>query len=77
MAQIDSSSTIATLEKMRTRVEEEEALAESYGDMIKPNRNLDDEIDQALAGESPGSDALSELKKQMGLDGKDTSTNQP
>ncbi|WP_148863608.1 PspA/IM30 family protein [Marinobacter fonticola] len=75
MAQIDSSSTIATLEKMRSRVEEEEALAESYGDMIKPNRNLNDEIDQALAGGSPGGDALSDLKKQMSLHGKDEPSN--
>lgn len=77
MAQIDSSSTIATLEKMRNRVEEEEALAESYGDMIKPGRSLDDEIDQALAADAAGSDALRELKKQMELDGKNAPTKQP
>lgn len=64
MAQVDSSSTIATLEKMRTKVEEEEALAESYGDMIHTNRSLDDDIEQAL-GSSGGSDALAELKAQM------------
>ncbi|MFC4257578.1 PspA/IM30 family protein [Marinobacter lacisalsi] len=64
MAQVDSSSTIATLEKMRTKVEEEEALAESYGDMIQSSRSLDDDIDQAL-GKSGGSDALAELKAQM------------
>ncbi|WP_203141580.1 PspA/IM30 family protein [Marinobacter mangrovi] len=68
MAQIDSSSTIATLEKMRSRVEEEEALAESYGDMAKPTRSLDDEIDQAL-GSSGGSASLDALKQEMGLNG--------
>ena len=65
MAQVDSSSTIATLEKMRSKVEEEEALAESYGDMINTNRSLDDEIDQALGGSAAGSDALAKLKAQM------------
>lgn len=70
MAQIDSSSTIATLEKMRGRVEEEEALAESYGDMARPTQSADDEIDQALGGSSSGSDALAELKKKMGNKGK-------
>lgn len=63
MAQVDSSSTIATLERMRSRVEEEEALAESYGDMAAPNRSLDSEIDAALGSSS--SDALAALKTEM------------
>ncbi|MGF2687402.1 PspA/IM30 family protein [Marinobacter sp. DUT-3] len=64
MAQVDSSSTISTLEKMRSKVEEEEALAESYGDMIQSSRSLDDDINQAL-NKSGGSNALAELKAQM------------
>lgn len=71
MAQVDSSSTIATLEKMRSKVEEEEALAEAYGDMIKPANTVDDEIDRALGGSASGGDALADLKKQMGLKEKD------
>lgn len=67
MAQIDSSSTIATLEKMRSRVEEQEALAESYGDMAAPSRNLDSEIDAALRDDT-GGQALADLKAQMGID---------
>lgn len=63
MAQIDSSSTISTLERMRDKVEEQEALAESYGDMAVPTRNLDSEIDAALGGSS--SDALAKLKADM------------
>lgn len=63
MAQIDSSSTIATLERMRNKVEEEEALAESYGDMAVPTRGLDSEIDAAL--NTSGSDALAMLKAEM------------
>lgn len=64
MAQVDSSSTIATLEKMRTRVEEEEALAQSYGEIVQPHNTLDDEINQAL-GSTGDSDALAALKKEM------------
>lgn len=66
MAQIDSSSTIATLEKMRAKVEEQEALAESYGDMAAPSRNLDTDIDAALK-DFGGSKALENLKAQMGI----------
>lgn len=63
MAQIDSSSTIATLERMRSKVDEEEALAESYGDMAVPTRDLDSEIDAALGTSS--SDSLAALKADM------------
>lgn len=63
MAQIDSSSTVATLERMRDKVEEQEALAESYGDMAVPTRDLDSEIDAAL--KPSGGDALAALKAEM------------
>ncbi|HCW91539.1 MAG TPA: phage shock protein A [Marinobacter sp.] len=71
MAQVDSSSTIATLEKMRSRVEDEEALAESYGDMVQSSRSLDDDINQAL-GKSGDSDALADLKAQMAAQSSET-----
>jgi phage shock protein A len=67
MAQIDSSGTIATLEKMKDRVIEKEALAEAYGDVADANKSLDDEIDDALEGSAPAeaSDALAALKAKM------------
>lgn len=64
-ADVDSSSTIATLERMRERVESDEALAESYGQMAAERDNpVDSEIDAALAGDS-GSDDLAKLKAEM------------
>lgn len=69
LAQIDSTSTISMLEKMKDKVAQEEALAESYGDIAHENRSLDQEIDEALEGSSSsGSDALAELKKKMGME---------
>jgi len=67
MAQIDSSSTVSMLERMKDKVAEEEALAESYGDIANESRSLDDEIDRALVDDSPASDDLAALKAKMGL----------
>ncbi len=67
MAQIDSGGTIAILEKMKEKVDENEALAEAYGDVADSNRSIDEEIDDVLKAESPtqGSDALAALKAKM------------
>jgi len=65
LANIDSSSTINMLEKMKEKVEKEEALAEAYGDMADGNKNLDEEINSVLSN-STGSDALAALKAKLG-----------
>jgi len=65
MAGIDSSSTVAMLERMKEKVESQEALAESYGDIAYENRSIDEEIDSVLADSSGGSDALAALKAKM------------
>ena len=76
MANIDSSSTVGMLERMKEKVAQEEALAESYGDIANESRSLDEEIDKALEGSETrkASDDLAALKKKMGLSsGEDTS----
>lgn len=71
LAQTDSSGTIAMLEKMKDRVAEEEALAESYGEIAAEATSVDDEINKALADNSDAtisaSDSLAELKEKMGI----------
>jgi phage shock protein A len=68
MAQIDSNSTISMLERMKEKVEDEEALAQAYGDLAKNNKSVDDEINKAI-----GSDAekvnqdLDEIKRKLGI----------
>ena len=64
MAQIDSSSTVSMLERMKDKVEENEALTEAYGEIAGEAKSLDDEIDNAL-GSQEGSDALAALKAKM------------
>jgi phage shock protein A len=69
LAQIDSSSTIAMLERMKNKVEEDEALAQAYGEVANVDASVDAEIDRALAGSQTMSthDQLAELKAKMGL----------
>lgn len=69
LANIDSSSTIGMLEKMKEKVNEQEALAESYGEMADSNVTLDEEIDKVLGpgAETSNSAALLDLKAKLGL----------
>jgi phage shock protein A len=69
LARVDASGTIAMLEKMKAKVEEDESLAVAYGDVVNADRSVDDEIASALeSGKSTEASAqLLELKKKMGL----------
>lgn len=69
IARVDSSGTIAMLEKMRARVEEDESLATAYGEMAGAEKTVDEEINAALAGRSAPttSQSLLELKQKMGI----------
>jgi phage shock protein A len=68
LSQVDSTGTIAMLEKMKDRVNEEEALAEAYGDIADQSKSVDEEIDAALDSvDASSSDALADLKKKMGM----------
>ncbi len=69
LSSIDSSSTLSMLEKMKTKVTEEEALAEAYGDIADTSASVDDEIEKALSEPAPSAaaDSLAALKKKMGI----------
>ena len=69
IARVDSSGTIAMLEKMKNKVEEDEALALAYGEMADLDKSVDDEIDAALKSGNTvtASVHLLELKKKMGI----------
>ena len=70
MAGVDSSSTVAMLERMKEKVAQDEALAESYAEIAGENTSVDDEIDNALdsgSAEVKASDSLAALKAKMGI----------
>ncbi|KAA1247463.1 PspA/IM30 family protein [Aquimarina sp. RZ0] len=71
MAEIDSSSTVSMLERMKDKVNQEEALAEAYGDIANTSKSIDDELDKAVdAKETNAEDDLAKLKEQLGLTDK-------
>ncbi|UTW66467.1 PspA/IM30 family protein [bacterium SCSIO 12643] len=70
LAQIDSTDTVSLLERMKDKVAQEEALAESYGVIANESRSVDEDIEKALDGadQLKASDELAALKAKMGLD---------
>jgi len=68
LANVDSKGTVALLDRMKERVEEQEALATAYGDMADSSNSVDDEINKALGGgNAKTSDSLAKLKEKMGV----------
>ncbi len=69
LAQIDSSSTVSMLERMKEKISEEEALAESYGEIANESRSVDEELNRATedSEELAASNDLASLKAKMGL----------
>lgn len=75
LADIDSSSTVSMLERMKEKVAEEEALAESYAEIAGENTSIDDEIDKAIdsgSSEVKAVNSLAALKAKMGIGGAET-----
>jgi phage shock protein A len=70
LAQLDSSGTVALLERMKEKVAVQEALAESYGEIAQESKSIDDEIDKAIgkAGVGKAAEDLQALKAKLGLD---------
>ena len=72
LAEIDGSSTVAMLERMKDKVSQEEALAEAYGDIADSGRSIDDQINNAIdVTDVTADDDLAKLKEQLGLNEKD------
>ena len=69
MSNIDSTGTVSMLEKMKDKVAQEEALAESYGEIANESKSLDDDIEAAIgdSSEIKAASDLEALKAKMGL----------
>ena len=75
MAEMDSSSTVSMLERMKDKVNQEEALAEAYGDIANESKSIDDELDAAVdVSDATADDDLQKLKEQLGLNKDDDTT---
>ena len=75
LSQIDNSGTVSLLERMKEKVAQDEALAESYGEIANESKSVDEEIDKALAGsgaQAKVADDLAEMKARLGLNKDDS-----
>ncbi len=70
LANIDSNSTISMLERMKEKVEEDEALAKAYGEIAAGNKSKIDEINETIGGSDAVNNELEELKKKLDNDEK-------
>lgn len=77
MAQLDSSGTVSMLERMKEKVAQEEALAQSYGEIANEGRSVDQEIDNALGdlNKQKAENDLQALKEKMGINKPQEPTN--
>jgi len=66
MAELDSTGTVAMLERMKDKVAQEEALAEAYGEIANANTPIESELNKAAdTSEAKAKLALEELKKKL------------
>ncbi len=70
LSQVDSSSTLGMLEKMKEKATEEEALSDAYVDIASTPKSIDSEINQILGSSVSTQSSLDELKAKMKLKSK-------
>lgn len=71
MSKIDSSGTVSMLERMKEKVEQEEAMAEAYGDLADSNTSIDDEINKHIDTKDANAQSeLEKMKEQLGINKK-------
>ena len=73
LSTISNDSTMAMIEDMKTRIQEEENLAEAYGQLDNCETNIDDEINEAIGTDMDVQNSLNALKQQL----LETSSEQP
>ena len=68
MAQLDNNGTVSMLQRMKTKVEDEEALAKAYGEIARNKHNLKDELDDLLKDDSFSIEKdLQAIKEKLGI----------
>ena len=66
MTQIDSSSAVSMLEKLKERVVQQEAVSEAYSELAKSGKSVDEEIDSLVNNaDTEAEKALQKLKKTL------------
>ena len=68
LAQLDNHGTIAMLERMKSKVEDQEALAKAYGEIARDKHSLKTELDSLLKDDSLSIERdLQAIKEKLGI----------
>lgn len=68
LANIDSNSTIAMLERMKNKVEDKEAMAKAYGSIASTKQNASEALDALLNNDNQNIDSdLAAIKQKLGI----------
>ncbi|WP_290795492.1 PspA/IM30 family protein [Flavihumibacter sp. UBA7668] len=68
LAQLDTNGTIAMLERMKAKVEDQEALAKAYGEIARGKSNLKDELNDLVKDDSMAIEKdLKAIKEKLGI----------
>src|SRR5690606_22138024 len=68
MAQVDSNGIIAMLERMRSKVEDQEAVAKAYGEISHEKNARKEELDRLLKDDSASIEKdLQAIKQKLGI----------
>ncbi|SIN85377.1 PspA/IM30 family protein [Chitinophaga niabensis] len=68
LAQLDNNGTIAMLERMKAKVEDQEALAKAYGEIAREKNTLKDELDTLLKDDALSIEKdLKAIKEKLGI----------
>lgn len=68
LAQLDNNGTIAMLERMKAKVEDQEALSQAYGEIARGKHSLKDELNTILKDDSLSIEKdLKAIKDKLGI----------
>jgi phage shock protein A len=68
LAQLDTNGTIAMLERMKDKVEDQEALSKAYGEIAHSKNDLKDELNKILKDDTLSIETdLTAIKNKLGM----------
>jgi phage shock protein A len=68
MAQLDNNGTITMLQRMKSKVEDQESLAKAYGEIARDKNSLKEELDSLLKDDSLSIEKdLQAIKEKLGI----------
>ena len=73
LAQLDTNGTVAMLERMKEKAEDQEALSKAYGEIARDKHTMKDELDRILKDDTASIEKdLAAIKNKLGMDNQTT-----